>query len=171
MKKILLVMFVALTGLCASAQQGKMAIGADLGVVPVLEGDGSPTNLEIGAKFQYGITDNVRFEADIDYAFKAKNIDFFDLTANVHYLVPVSGGVSIYPLVGIGYGHAAISASKHVEGIKFTASEGYNRFLFNIGAGADFKLSDNLVLNFELKYQYFKDFSRLPIKVGINYTF
>ena len=48
---------------------------------------------------------------------------------------------------------------------------GYNRFIFNIGAGADFKLADNLVLNFELKYQYFKDFSRLPIKVGINYAF
>ncbi len=170
MKKIFLVMFMALAGLCASAQQGKMAIGADLGVAPILEGDGAPTNFEIGAKFQYGLTDNVRLEGDIDYAFKAKGCDLFDITANAHYLVPVSDAVKIYPLVGIGYGHASFSAPFDYDDMKFKVSQGFNRFIFNIGAGFDIKVAANMTLNFELKYQYFKDFCRLPIKVGINFA-
>lgn len=170
MKKIFLAMLMAVAGLCASAQEGKMAIGADLGVAPILEGDGSPTNFEIGAKFQYGLTENVRLEGDFDYAFKASNVDLYDITANVHYLVPVGSSVKIYPLAGIGFGHASISTTADISGVDFKLSQGYNRFVFNIGAGVDFKLTDNMVLNFELKYQYFKDFSRLPIKVGVNFT-
>ena len=166
MKKLFVVMLVALTGLCASAQQGKLSLGADLGIAPVLEDIGG-TNFEIGAKVRYGLSDNVRLEGNVDYAFKASYIDMFDLTANIHYVVPVSSNVSVYPLAGIGYGHATISGSAHLEGIKFSVSQGYNRFLFNVGAGADFKIGDGVALNFELKYQYFKDFSRLPIKVGI----
>ena len=166
MKKFFVVMFVALAGLCASAQQGKLSIGADLGIAPVLEDIGG-TNFEIGAKVRYGLTDNVRLEGNIDYAFKASYVDMFDITANVHYVVPVSSKVAVYPLAGIGYGHSSISSSSHVGGVDFKISQGYNRFLFNIGAGADFQIGDGVCLNFELKYQYFKDFSRLPIKVGI----
>lgn len=166
MKKFFVVMLVALTGLCSSAQQGKLGIGADLGVAPVLEDIGS-TNFEIGAKVRYGLTDNLRLEGNVDYAFKASHIDMFDLTANIHYVVPVSPKVAVYPLAGLGYGHASISGRSHVDDVKFTISQGYNRFVFNIGAGADFRVSDGVCLNFELKYQYFKDFSRMPIKVAI----
>ena len=66
MKKLIIALCMAFAGIGASAQSGEMAVGVDLGVVPFLEGEGSPTNFEIGAKFRYGLTEAVRLEADLD---------------------------------------------------------------------------------------------------------
>lgn len=38
-------------------------------------------------------------------------------------------------------------------------------------AGADFALTENLALGAELKFQYIKDFCRLPINIGVTYKF
>ena len=40
-----------------------------------------------------------------------------------------------------------------------------------MGIGADYAIAENLDLNLEFKYQYMKDFNRLPIKIGITYKF
>ncbi len=172
MKKLIIALCMAFAGIGASAQSGEMAVGVDLGVVPFLEGEGSPTNFEIGAKFRYGLTEAVRLEADLDYAFQSKNVDVFSVSANAHYLIPVSDGFKLYPLVGIGYGRVGWSESYDFNGdFNLTASTSLNRFLFNVGIGADYAIAENLDLNLEFKYQYMKDFNRLPIKIGITYKF
>lgn len=171
MKKLILALCMAAMAVCASAQQGSMAVGVNLGVVPFIEGDGSPTNFEIGAKYQYGLTESVRLEADLDYAFKSDYIDVFTLSANVHYLVPIVDKVKLYPLAGLGYGRVGFSTGFDFEGGKFDLSTHSSRFLFNIGLGAQYDLTDNLVANFEFKYQYMKDFNRLPIMLGLAYKF
>ena len=77
----------------------------------------------------------------------------------------------MYPLVGIGYGRVGYSTDVEIEGIDLTASTSFNRFLFNIGLGGEYAISDNLALNLEFKYQYMKDFNRLPVKLGLTYSF
>ena len=52
MKKLLLAAVIALaTAGAAFAQQGKMATGINLGVVPSLESNLKVTNFQLGAKF------------------------------------------------------------------------------------------------------------------------
>jgi len=206
MKKFLLTAALALAAAgSAFAQQGQMAAGINLGVVPSLE-DGMGTNFQLGAKFQYGITDAIRAEADIEYGFKSKGISVFDVTVNGHYLIDVAPKFKIYPLVGLGYASVksswgggktsfsdflaqqGISESMYdnlpgyaqdqiddmfenmVSGSK-SQSASVSRFVFNIGIGGEYDITDNLAVNLEIKYQYMKDFNRMPILLGVAYKF
>ena len=152
MKKAFIALCIAAAGIsAANAQEGQMAAGINLGVAPCLEGDGAPTNFGLGAKFQYNITDPIRVEADLEYWFKAKSISVFDISANIHYLFDIT---------------------EYLEALEDASdSSNASRFLFNIGVGADYDITDNLTANFEIKYQYLKDFNRMPISIGIAYKF
>lgn len=206
MKKFLLTAAMAVATIGAAfAQQGRMAAGINLGVAPSLESGMSVTNFQLGAKFQYGITDAIRGEFDLEYGFKAKGISVFDVTANVHYLIDVTDKFRVYPLAGIGYaslkqswGGSNMSFEDYLDaaGMKDTwdmlpgsmqeeieeefeeemagvkeSSASVSRFVFNIGVGGEYDLTDNLVLNLEIKYQYMKDFNRMPITLGVAYKF
>lgn len=189
MKKVIIALCMLLSGAMASfAQEGQMAAGINLGVAPVIE-TGGPTNFGLGAKFQYNITDPIRVEADLEYWFKAKEMSVFDVYANVHYLIPIVDKLKLYPMAGIGYANIHMSTPKieipdipNIPGIPglddilgelddIDTSANASRFLFNIGIGAEYDLTDNLTANFEFYYQYMKDFNRLPIKLGIAYKF
>ena len=191
MKKVIIALCMLLTGAVASyAQEGQMAVGINLGVAPCLE-TGGPTNFGLGAKFQYNVTDPIRVEANLEYWFKAKEVSVFDVYANIHYLIPIADKFKLYPLAGIGYANLHMSTPKieipdipNIPGIPgldlddilgeledVDDSANASRFLFNIGVGAEYDITDNLTANFEFYYQYMKDFNRLPIKLGIAYKF
>lgn len=198
MKRLLLTFCICMATIVGvSAQEkGDMAVGLNLGVAPCLESGASCTNFGIGAKFQYNVTTPIRLEADLDYWFKAKGIDVFDVSANVHYLFSLSEKLKLYPLVGIGYAHlgGGVSVDFDDEAMKelgdllgsidksygdeyndaleeANGSTSANKFLFNVGIGAQFALNDRLSVGAEIKYQYIKDFSRLPINIGVTYKF
>ena len=180
-------MCVALVGLCTSAQEkGDMAVGLNLGVAPCLESGSSLTNFGFGAKFQYNVTNPIRLEADVDYWFKDKGCDIFDVSANAHYLIGISDKFTVYPLVGIGYACVGGSFGNDVDfgdfddwadysndtdDLEVEDSASLNRFLFNVGIGAEYALTDKLSIGAEIKYQYIKDFNRLPISIGVTYKF
>lgn len=204
MKKLLLLFAVALMSLYGTAQaqsKGDMAVGINLGVAPCLEKGAKVNNFGIGAKFQYNVTTPIRLEADVDYWFKDKGMDVFDISANVQYLFHcLNGKLTFYPTVGIGYGHLRgglggefdfddfddfddYSSGYYAKGITrawdddddddyddgFSTSA--NRFLFNVGVGAEYAFTSKISAGLEIKYQYMKDFSRLPITIGVSYRF
>lgn len=185
MKKLFISLCIALLGLCASAQEkGDMAVGLNLGVAPCLESGAKVTNFGIGAKFQYNVTNPIRLEADVDYWFKNKGMDVLDITANVHYIFNVGSKLKVYPLVGIGY--ARLGASMDFSGLdeddwlniangKYDdddfESSSTSKFLFNVGAGVEYPITNNLSVGAEIKYQYIQYFSRLPINIGVTYKF
>lgn len=172
MKKKLIAFCMALFGLCAYAQQGQSAVGVSIGVAPNLESDVSVTNFEIGAKYQYGVTDNLRLEGDLDYGFKSNGIGVFTLSANIEYLFHLSEKFTLYPLAGIGFGHMSASYDIEVPGLGIvSASASENRFLFNVGVGAEYPITDKLSIGADIRFQYMKNFSRLPIMVGVTYKF
>lgn len=204
MKKILLTVAIAVAAAgAASAQQGQMAAGINLGVAPCIESGETPTNFQLGAKFQYGITDDIRGEFDLEYGFKSKETSVFDMTVNVHYLINVADNFKVYPLVGLGwasvklhmpsaykdalseyedlldeygdlfgdYGYGDYIDDEYDNIRKASKSESVSRFVFNIGVGGEYDITENLALNLEVKYQYMKDFNRMPITLGIAYKF
>lgn len=190
MKKIFIFACAALFGLCASAQEkGDMAVGLNLGVAPCIESGASVTNFGIGAKFQYNVSNPIRLEAAFDYGFKNKGAEVMTLGVNAHYIFKVSSKISVYPLVGLGYAHCKATVSNisdiYGDGLKElldgrsysndygTKSESgsSSKFFFNVGVGGQYDLSDKVAVNLEIKYQYIKDFNRLPISLGIAYKF
>ena len=173
MKRILLSAIIAMASVCAAfAQKGESAVGLNVGASPCLESGVSVTNFGVGLKYQYGITDAFRADADVDYWFKAKGCEIFDVSANLHYLFNVSETIKVYPLVGVGYARLKSSWSTDEGGEDMGSdSASTNKLLVNAGVGAEYALSEKLSLGLEVKYQYIKDFSRLPISLGLTYKF
>lgn len=169
---------MALVGACASAQQkGDMAVGLNLGVAPILQKGANTTNFGIGAKFQYNVTNPIRLEADVDYWFKSKVWDIFDFSVNAHYLFDCGEKFAFYPIIGIGYGHISIGGSNssdyngNYDDDDNDKGGSASRFLFNVGIGAQYNLTSKIAVGAEVKYQYMKDFNRLPITIGVTYKF
>ena len=169
MKKLIL-SAAALT-LCAagaSAQHaGQFGIGVNLGVQPVIEGKGSPTNFLLGGRLQYSATDLIRVAVDLNGGFEDKSVSTFTATANADFMVPVTNGLYVYPTVGLGYGN--LHSSFDFMGASVTSND--SRFVFNIGIGAEYEFSKNIAAGLEFKYQYMKDYGSLPVFVNVSYKF
>lgn len=156
---ICLAIFAISTTNVSAQGKGDMAVGAGLAYGT---GD-SFSNIGLGAKFQWNPIEKLRIEPSFTYYFKKDYISMWDLSANAHYLFPVAEKFTLYPLAGVGILNAKVS----VAGVSASDSE----FGFNLGGGADFKLSDKLFLNAELKYKIGDAWNRFIISAGIGYKF
>ena len=153
-------------GLAVNAQeQGDKAVGGNL----VLGYNSDFTNFGIGGKFLYNVSDAIRLEGAATFFipkdFLGLKLSFWDISVNGHYLYPLSDQFTFYPLVGLG-----------IQGWKLKSSETGNSatgsdLCFNLGGGFDYKLTDQLFLNCELKYRIVEDWNRLVISAGITYKF
>jgi opacity protein-like surface antigen len=164
MKKLILAITVmALATLvanpAAAQSKGDMAAGAK-----VAFGTGTGYgNLGIGAKFQYNVTDPIRLEGSFTYFLPKNNVNMWDFSANAHWLFPVSEGVNLYPLAGLG-----------MWGVKYSYM-GYggsagSEIALNIGGGADFFMSESMFLNAEAKYMVTGG-GLLVLSAGVGFMF
>ena len=160
MKKLMMIAALMLMSIGAFAQvAGQKAIGV-YGAYGI-DSDYKPFG--IGAKFQYGFTENFRGELSGTYFLKKDFVTTWDINANVHYVIPLSEGFNVYPLLG-----ATLLGSK-VEILGVSASD--SKFGINAGGGIEYFFSPNLKGNAEVKYQYVKDGDWPVIQVGVAYVF
>lgn len=168
--------FIALGMSSAFAQKGEKAVGINLGYGTEI------SNLGIGAKFQYGITDAIRTEASFDYFLKKDFLSMWDINVNAHYLFPIAEKFKVYPLVGLTYtnwklGGFDISygfddeAMSEYEGEESIGDSNTGKFGVNLGAGAEYSINSNLSINFEVKYQLISDFNQAVFGLGVAYKF
>ena len=122
------------------------------------------SSIGIGVKYQYNITDNIRLEPSINYFFENDGLDMFDINANAHYIFPMASNVRVYPLAGFSFSKWSANAG---DGWEVSTS----KFGVNLGGGAEFDISDNLMMNFELKYQLISKFDQSVISMGVAYMF
>jgi outer membrane protein X len=159
-------------------EKGDMAAGVNLAVGM---GD-NLTNFGIGAKFQYNITTPIRLEGAFTYflpktwgvsGLSEASLSMWDFSVNAHYLFPVGDKITVYPLAGVGILGVHTSYETNLSGLGgyYDASASSSEFNFNIGGGLDFKLSDKIILNAELKYKIGGTWSRFVISAGVAYRF
>ncbi len=160
MKRMVVLVVMALSTTFLLAQEkGEMAAGLNLSY-------GSKTgytNIGIGAKFQYNITDNLRIEPSATYFLKKDYVSMWDANANVHYLFGLSDSFRLYPLAGVALVGVKVGVGE------YSASD--SKFGFNVGAGAEYLLSETLALNLEIKYQIVTDLDRPVFSLGLAYKF
>ena len=90
-----------------------------------------------------------------------------DIDLNLQYLIPISEGLNVYPLVG------ANLALTHGDG------DSESIFGFQGGAGIEYYVADNVKINLDIKYQYNKKtkdevemkFDGPVFQAGIAYVF
>ncbi len=174
--KIIKTVMVAVIAIFATSSvyaqyKGEMSVGGGLSVATGED----YTNVGIGAKFQWNPIDNLRVEPSVNYFFKKDRHSIWDLSANVHYLFAVTDKITLYPLAGLGI-QTLKAHYGDIDDIDFgswtlsfhDASD--THFAFNLGGGADFKLSENWVMNFEFKYKI-ADLDRAVFSLGFAYKF
>ncbi|GHT35930.1 hypothetical protein AGMMS49574_26550 [Bacteroidia bacterium] len=158
----------------AQAQEkGDVAAGINLGLG---FGD-SYTNYGIGAKLQYNFADPIRAEASFTYFPKKDYLSLWDLSLNLHYLIPIADKLTFYPLAGVGLLNAKSHISSALSNLGYQGYGDYiddtssSKVAFNVGLGLDYKLTDNIIANIEGKYKIAKDLNRTLISIGIAYKF
>jgi outer membrane protein X len=167
---------VAISFSAVAQQQGDMAAG---GFLAIGMGD-EVTNVGIGGKFQYNVTDPIRLEGSLnfffpkkyDFGFVESKLSFWDLSVNAHYLFPATDQITVYPLAGLGIQGWKFKAEADLGGWgSYGGSDSGSDVCFNLGGGIDFKLSDQLSFNGELKYKISGDWNRFIISAGLAYKF
>jgi len=148
--------FFLLCGLLYTAnlnaqQKGDIGLGGGI----VMENNvitGSKTdypNIGIKAKFQYSVTAPIRFEGSYTFRFPKKengiSLNMYDIDLSLQYLLPLSRGISLYPLAGFSIVGAKAKDNDNNIG-RITESR------FHFGCGLDFKIADIFFLNTRFKY-------------------
>lgn len=172
MKKLLLIAAAVLcmTATAQAQEKGDMAAGVQFALGT---GDGL-TNMGVGAKFQWNVINKLRLEPSFTYFFKKDYLSMWDISANVHYQFVLGNVVNLYPLAGLSV--MGVKASiPSIDLGEYGSYEGGSvsdtEFGFNIGAGADFKVSEKIIVNAELKYKIGGSWSRFIASAGVAYRF
>ena len=185
MKKVLLTLACAMTSLFASAQAKTAAVGLNLNYGTEIE------SLGLGVKGSYCFTDHIRGEASFNYLFPKNHFTMWEINANAHYLFNIGDKFKVYPLVGLTYVHGHWNNKYSVGGGgnfgdgdwgwgatmrkangEITVKENNTgKFGVNLGGGAQYDLTDNLMLNFEVKYSLVSDLDQCVISLGAAYKF
>ena len=164
----------------ANAQTGEKTVGVYL----ALAAGEAITNIGIGGKFQYNVSDPIRLEGSMSYFLPRKStktsmyLDFWtggvytqllettvsmwDLSANAHYLFIASDEYTVYPLLGL----SILGATVKVYDEKRTETS----VGLNLGGGMDFEISENVIINGELMYRI-GAWSRFIVGAGIVFKF
>jgi len=166
---IVIIAAVVMSVSAVAQQQGDKAVGGNL----LIGAGNSYTNIGIGAKFFYNVTDPIRLAGEFDYFLKKDYVSYWDLSVYGHYLFPVADQVVIYPSLGLGIMGASVNMPTYtVPGVgtyggKYSNSD----FALSLGGGADYELSSNLILSGELRIKLVDGSNRLNIAIGLAYKF
>jgi opacity protein-like surface antigen len=167
MKKavLLLVCFVAFgTGGFAQrslkGEKGITSIGGILGYAIDNE------TAVIGTDYRYNILDRLRLAPSLLYVFKKDNHRYFDSDANIwyfnadaHFLTRITEKATLYPIGGLGFSIWNLKAIEVLD-IEIKDSETDIRLGLNLGFGGEIRLTDDIILGAEFRYNLTKRYYR-----------
>ena len=157
MKKIITLVCALVIGVgFANAQvhQGETAAGINLVYGSEIESMG------IGARFQYGVLDQLRAEVGFNYFFEHNHVSWWDVNLNAHWLVGLwNEQLYIYPLAGVNYT------------MKKIGSDEENHVGLNLGAGLEYEITDHFGVNFEYRHTIIRKVDQGVFGLGVNYKF
>ena len=183
MKKIIvlaitLVLFIGQSTVWAQEKgQIRAAAGLALGTKAGTDSDTGESKLGFGITLggDFFITDVISIAPNFTFFFKsnfqATGVDLdtkasaLDIDGKYYFL---NDAVGVYGLFGISIGFAAIEGEIDFGGQPIPIDDSDSKFGVNIGAGADYYLSDKVFLNVQLKYN--TPLEQLAINIGAGFN-
>ncbi|WP_294081552.1 outer membrane beta-barrel protein [Proteiniphilum sp. UBA5384] len=126
-------------------------------------------NLGGGIHLHFYRTNNFRFAPSFTYFLENKKENMWMTDLDAHYILPVSYSASLYPIAGLHYSHWKYDTSK--RDVQTEENWTKNRLGANLGLGFQHDIGYRIRANFELKYQFIKDFSQVFFSAGIGFWF
>lgn len=161
MKRILLVVLLAVISLGAYAQKGTQSVGFNIGYGFTSE------NATLGLDYRYNLTDAVRLSPSLSYFVKNDGLSAWNIDMNAHYVFPLSEMFGFYPLAGLNLSFWKFSCMLDDHSI----SQNETRFGANVGLGAELYATEQLTVGIEGKYTIIKDFDQALLAVRVAYNF
>ena len=162
MKKIFTFVCLLMLGVGVSNAQvhkGETAAGINLAYGSEIE------SLGLGARFQYGILDQLRAEVGFNGFFEHDHTSCWDVNLNAHYLVGLyNDQLFIYPLAGLNYTMVNYKGEKNSLGEE-------NHIGLNLGAGVEYEFTEHWGVNLEYRHTIVRKVDQGVIGVGVNYKF
>ena len=127
----------------------------------------------LGVRLLYGINENIRLDLSDHYYFKKEYKYLDDLNLNVHYLFDVADNLQLYPLAGVTLLLWKVEFDDYnfQTDTWFKNSFSDSKFGANLGGGVQYALTDQLMLNGEVKFQLISDTNQLVLSAGLIYKF
>lgn len=122
-----------------------------------------------GAWMAYDVSKAFRLGVGIDYVFRSQRTDAFLINLDFNFPLQITSGskIDIYPIAGLAY----TSWSYHpVEGSSDVSTR-KNKIGVNLGAGAGYRVTENMKLKLDVKYCLVKHYDTTLISLGIGYAF
>ena len=172
MKKVLTIVCAAIMGIAsanAQAEKGDFAAGANIVYGSEIK------NMGVGVRFQYTPLEHVRAELGMNYFFQKDYVNMWDINLNAEYLINVyNQRLYLYPIVGVSFAKASFDYDKFVKdhGMDTDASKFDDKaFGLNLGAGAEYQLTDHVGVTLEYRHSVMKDIDQGVFGIGANYKF
>jgi outer membrane protein X len=153
------------------AQKGAKAVGLNLGYGSEIK------SIAIGAKFNYGITEQFRVSPSFNYFLKKDGFSGWEVNADAHYLFNVAPKVSVYPLAGLTFTGWTFDWGDLFEDLDGFEIEGEStsstetKLGVNLGAGIGYQVANNIGIGLELKYSVVSGFDQFVPTVNLTYKF
>ncbi|MDD2961012.1 MAG: porin family protein [Muribaculaceae bacterium] len=156
MKRLLFVLF-AFLGLATSAvaQKGDVTLGLQL------QNATCAHQMGVGVNVGCFVSNSVRLEPSFNYYFLNAGLKAWDINLNAHYVFNVVERFRLYPLLGLTFSHWTAD----------TDDSSVDRIGLNVGAGAEYLITDHISFKGEMKFQYVADFNQAVFSLGANYRF
>ncbi|MDR1454541.1 MAG: outer membrane beta-barrel protein [Tannerella sp.] len=157
MKKILLM--AGLVVLCAAsghAQRGRASVGTRLGYAAEWE------TVTVGVDYRYNFLQDVRLAPSLTYMVRNRSMSAWYMDMDCHYVVTVSDMFSFYPLGGLGFS----VWRPHLFG-----TDGVARLGLNVGLGGDLRLSPQISVGLEMKYNITSTYDQALAAIRVAYHF
>lgn|SRR5690554_1003156 len=123
-------------------------------------GYGSEVNsLGVGAHIHYYRTNEVRLAPSFTYFIERKGTEAWMVDADAHYIMPVSVSASLYPIGGLHYSQWTFDDLSDW------------RLGINLGLGVQHDIGYRIRANYELKYQFIRDYSQIVFMAGFGFWF
>ncbi|MBF6597385.1 MAG: outer membrane beta-barrel protein [Fermentimonas sp.] len=162
---VLLIIFLTFSIPKIIAQfEGTMGIGFQTGYATEIN------SLGAGMHIHYYRTNNIRIAPSFTYFIERKGENMWMIDADAHYIIPVSFTASLYPIAGIHYSKwnfdSINDSAASVSEYKVKHRPGAN-----LGLGFQHDIGYRVRANFELKYQFLKDYSQVVFMAGFGFWF
>lgn len=162
MKKILTIACLLMLGMGigqAQVHQGESAAGLTLSYGSEIE------SLGIGARYQYGILDQLRGEVSLNYFFEHNHLTWWDVNLNAHYLLGLwNEQLYFYPLAGLNYTMVNYKKDLDPKGEE-------NHVGLNVGAGLEYEITPHFGASFEYRHTIVRKVDQGVFTLGLNYKF
>lgn len=121
--------------------------------------------LTIGLDYRYNVKDKLRLAPSVLYMLKNDNLSTWYFNADAHYLLRLSNKATLYPIGGIGLSswkfewdstgsflQSVLEELSEGPGLETKDSETKFRFGLNLGFGGEMRITKDLILGAEFKY-------------------